>query len=315
MIKHRHTRTEYNNTFIFIHVTFYKEVNDLEQYLDYYRFYLESLYSSPHTRKQYWIDANQLVKYLSNTNGNIQTELKDILNNYRNELLKNYNSIASVNRKLYSLKVFLSFLQDRNVIRFIPEDILQPIDIEKKELKTLTYNQFNQLLNTSLSLYESTSDQPYKWVALRNFCIVLVIAKLGLKPSEVVRMKWSHFGKGEVKIIQSKGFREIEVSDSLLKWLQIYKEETIEINNIENDYVWLGIGNKKNEPITVKTIERIFQSLSNNVGFYVNATMLRYYVLENEWSGSQEEHLSELYKQFGYVRKSVLKERINRFSK
>lgn len=290
-------------------------MKDLELYLEYYRSYLVSLYSSPHTRKQYWIDANQLVKFIANMNFSIENDLKDILKNYKNELLNKYNSIASVNRKLYSLKVFLSFLKDRNVIHFIPEDILQPINMEKNELVTLTNNQVKQLLNTSFSLYQSTNDQPYKWVALRNFCIVLVIAKLGLKPSEVVRMKWSHFGKDVVKIIQSKDFRKIEVSQSELKWLQTFKEKTVEINDIESDFIWLGIGNKKNEPITVKTIERIFQSLSKKVGFYVNATMLRYYVLENEWSSSQEEHLSELYKQFGYVRKSVLQERINRFTK
>lgn len=285
----------------------------MDRYLDYYRFYLESLYSSIHTRKQYWIDANQFVKFMTSMNFTFNDDLRGIMKNYRNELLKKYNAIASVNRKLSSLKVFFSFLMDRNIIRTIPEDILQPFNVEKNELVTLTTKQMDRLLNTSFNLFQTSVEQPYKWVALRNFCIVLVIAKLGIKPSEVVRMKWSHFGEDEVKIIQSKGYREMEISDSVIRWLHVFKEETVENMNVESNFIWLGIGNKKSDPITVKTIERIFQSLSKQVGFYVNATMLRYYVMDDEWSSTHEDHLNELYKQFGYVRRSVLNDRVQRF--
>ena len=285
------------------------------KYLDYYRAHLESLKKSPHTIKQYCIDTEQFLNYIQKNNLKLKEELDSVLIGYKQFLETEYTQISSFNRKVSSLKNFLSFLQERNIIDTVPNDALKQNKLEKKNIHPLTQTRLNLVLSVYLNKYRRISDQEFGWIALRNFCAVRVIAELGLKPIEVVEMKWTHIHNNEIKVIRSKSVRTLSLSKSLIDWLELYKNETKMIFPLceQVDYMWLGIGNKKYQPITEKTIERIFQTISKEVGFKVTATALRYSKIQNELDEKVDEQLNLLYTQLGYARKGVLLERVERF--
>ena len=163
--------------------------------------------------------------------------------------------------------------------------------------------------------YEIAQTEEHQWLALRNADIIFVIAELGIKPAELVKMEWKHWNEdtNELVILSMKKFRTLNISLKLSQLLERYKEETRQFlsNSEHSPFVWLGIGNKKGEPITVKTIERIFLVMSQKLHYKVTATNLRYYVIQLK--SQQTEALDELVEQFGYARKGVLTERQQRF--
>lgn len=287
----------------------------MDQYVVSYRNHLESINKSPHTIKQYGIDTAQFLDFMQKNNWTFETPIVEIVEAYNKVLEENYASLASINRKRASLKHFLKFLWMRKLIQEVPEDLLKPTKQQKESLKLLTEHQVNEILNYWLEVSASAQDSELKWLALRNFCIVNVMVELGLKPSETTRMKWSHINKNEITILQRKRARKLDLSTSLLRWLMAFRKETeiLLAASQTAEYVWLGLGNKQNDPITVKTIERIYQSLSKGLGFKVTATSLRYTLMNSEVKNLHTQQLSELYQRYGYARKSVLVDRINRF--
>ncbi|WP_158582947.1 tyrosine-type recombinase/integrase [Lysinibacillus yapensis] len=287
----------------------------MDQYLVFYRSYLESIGKSPHTIKQYCIDTEQFLSFMLKNEHTFDTPIKEIVAAYNQQLEENYSSPASINRKKASLKHFLHFLQMRNVIAEIPVHLLTPLKQQKEKLKYYTKQQIEQILNYWFELIETALIPEHRWLALRNFCIVNIMAELGTKPSEVTRMKWTHLKQQEITILQRKRIRTLCLSDSMIDWLEIYKNETKSLlPSSENAaYMWLGLGNKQNEPITVKTIERIYKTISNQVGFKVTPTSMRYTLMNSEVKTHQDEQLKDLYLRYGYARKSVLVDRVNRF--
>ena len=288
----------------------------MQKQVIYYKTYLESLNKSPHTIKQYCIDSKQFLEFLEKNQQTLKQNPYQSILLYKNYINEKYSSSASINRKLSSLNHFLSFLKLRKVITDIPNDLLKPKKIYPQTLKTLTIKQIKMVISFWLQPYKNSEDIEYKWIALRNFCIVNLILELGLKPSEVVGMKWSHIDRNKIKIIQSNKNRTLYLSEMLIKWLNLYHQETNKLSTFDKEveYIWLGLGNKQNESISVKTIERIFQTLSKQLNFKVTATILRYTTINQEVIKLHDVQLQNLFNQFGYSRKSVLNERIKRFN-
>ena len=282
----------------------------------YYKTYLESLKKSPHTIKQYCNDTRQFLNYMKEHQYTFEDPISKIIESYNEFLTDSYSSAASINRKKASLHHFLQFLKQRNRINEIPQNLLKPSRLENKPIQTLSNKQVEKVSRYWIEEYQSSSDNEYKWFALRNFCLVNLMLEIGVKPSEIAGLKWSHIKETEITIIQNNKIRKLLLSDTLLKWLDLFHCETEELlpSSKEGEFVWLGLGNKQNEAISVKTIERIFQSLSNNLGFKVTATVVRYTRIEADVKKTHDEHLYNLYIQYGYARKSVLKDRIQRFN-
>lgn len=288
----------------------------MKQQVAYYKTYLESLKKSPHTIKQYCIDTEQFIKFLQENHIPLNNEINSCLPSYKEYLVNTYNSPASINRKLSSLKHFLYYLKDRNIIDTFPVELLQPVHRQLTKFDTLTSKQVEEVLNYWLQIYQLSGNPEYRWLALRNFCIVNLIVELGLKPSEVVAMKWSHIHEKDITIIDQRKNRKIVLSDSQIAWLALLKEETHQFfPRCENiDYIWLGLGNQQYEPITVKTIERVFQAISKGLGFTVTATKLRYTSIHHNVQQVYNVQLKQIYERFGYARKSVLVDRIKRLN-
>lgn len=287
------------------------------RYLEFYKAYLVSLNKSPHTIKQYCIDIEQFISYINECNLFFENNLDLAVEQYVSYLNETYDSITTFNRKIASLKHFLFFLKSRDVIQEVPIGGLIPKKLTEHAIKTLQEEQLKKVINYWFILYRRSDDEVYKWIALRNFCIVRIISELSLKPSEVVEMKWSHINEQSIIVTKQKRARRVKLSSTMIGWLLIYKKAAEDLlpASLDIDFIWLGIGNKQHEPITVKTIERLFQAISRGLGFKVTATMLRYSTINNEITKKSDANLDELYNEFGYSRKSVLIDRFKRFTK
>ena len=281
-------------------------------YVKAFEAYLKSLNKSFYTIKQYTIDAKQFAEIIKD-----QTDMNEALLLYAKTIQEKYPSINSVNRKFASMRHFLSFLQLRGVVSVYNETILQPLAKQQTKLDVLSEKQVKTALSFWPHQYDIALTDENEWLALRNTAIVFVIAELGIKPAELVRMEWKHVD-AEAKqliVLASKKFRVLEVSTKLLDLLLRYKEHTQTFMPlIENSpFVWLGVGNVMGEPVSVKTIERIYKAMSEQLGFKVTATNMRYHAIQKELSATDEK--DQLYEQFGYARKGVLTEREQRFLK
>lgn len=281
-------------------------------YVKAFEAYLRSLNKSSYTVKQYTLDAKQFAEIVA-----MQTSIDDALQLYEVTITMHYQSVNSINRKYAATRHFLSFLQLRDVIKNYSPKYLQPSNKEPALIKTLAQQQAKKALAVWIQKYEHAKTEEDAWLALRNATIVAVIAELGIKSAEVVRMEWKHFHEEAQQwtVIAAKKSRKLELSNALMKQLLFYKKETQKWLPIANDVsiVWLGLGNKKGESITVKTIERIFSTISQQVGFKVTTTNLRYRAIQNELAEFHEP--IELFEQFGYARKGVFTERQQRITK
>ncbi|ATP40248.1 recombinase XerD [Solibacillus sp. R5-41] len=287
----------------------------MEQIMPYvkaFEAYLRSVNKSPYTVKQYTLDAKQFAEIVA-----VQTTIEDALQMYEETITKQYHSVNSINRKYASTRHFLSFLQLRDVIKNYSPKYLQPLNKEQAVIKTLEQHQAKKALAVWFQKYEQAKTDEDAWLALRNATIVAVIAELGIKSAEVVRMEWKHFHEASQQwtVIAAKKSRKLPLSNALMKQLLYYQEETLKWMPIASEVsvVWLGLGNKKGQSITVKTVERIFFTISQQVSFKVTTTNLRYRAMQNELADFNK--LTELYEQFGYARKGVFTERQQRMTK
>ncbi|KGR76938.1 tyrosine-type recombinase/integrase [Ureibacillus sinduriensis] len=288
----------------------------MEELASHFKGYMESLGKSRHTIKQYGIDTEQFLRFMQDHHLSFDDHLHNIVGTYNSYLEEVYSSAASINRKRASLLQLLTFLEQRKIVSGIPVRLLKPTRLDSKPIQTLTIEQLKKVTNYWFEVYQTALNTENRWIALRNFCLVNMLLELGLKPSEITALKWSSIKGREVTIVQNKKSRKLLLSQIIYNWLELFRYETAELLPLSNkgEFVWLGLGNKQNAPITVKTVERIFQSMSQQLGFKITATVIRYTLIEHEVKNNQEVQLSELYKRYGYSRKSVLLERVSRFN-
>lgn len=269
-----------------------------------YKAHLQTMGKSSYTVKQYALDAKQFADLYK------EDELvNDLLIRYI-EFLKEQYTVNSINRKLAVVRSFLVFLYMRQEVDVYNEALLKPMMKEPIQLSVLSTRQVEQALSVWPSCQFSADTDENEWLAIRNGAITELIAELGLKPAEVVKMQWKHidFDKNMLTVLASKAYRTIAFSPKLHAVLTHYKEKTAIFYPAlaESEFSWISVGNVKGQPVTVKTIERIFQFISRNVGFKVTATNLRYATIQ------QLADKEDLYKQLGYARKGVLLERQQR---
>lgn len=283
-------------------------------YTEAFRAFLQGLNKSRHTIKQYVNDAKQFEKFLDEES--YREKFSAGLKAYIDQLHTKYNTANSINRKLAAMRSYLEFLYSRKYIKAYDESVLEPVAKQKPKLSALTDKELRGVLNCWHQMYEIAETDENAWLAMRNLAITYTIAILGIKPAELVKMKWSHINEEEmnIKIIERLSYRTLELPADLLAVLLQYKQETeLFFPQLEAvDEMWLGVGNKLGEPITVKTVERVFLQLSKLLGFKVTCTNLRYTVIETYMKQQKDE---ELFAKFGYARKGVLIERHKRLLK
>ncbi len=285
-----------------------------DHYTEAFRAFLIGLNKSQHTIKQYVNDAKQFEKFLDEES--YRDSFSEGLKAYIHHLHTKYTTANSINRKLAALRSYLEFLYSRKYIKVYDETLLESVAKQHPKLVALTDKELRSVLNCWHQMYSIAETDENAWLAMRNLAITYTIAMLGIKPAELVKMKWSHINEKEmtINIMERLSYRTLEMPSDLLSILLQYKKETkIFFSQLkEIDEMWLGVGNKLGEPITVKTVERIFLQLSKLLDFKVTCTNLRYTVIEMYMKQQEDD---DLFAKFGYARKGVLIERHKRLLK
>ncbi|MFF2796459.1 tyrosine-type recombinase/integrase [Lysinibacillus xylanilyticus] len=280
-----------------------------------YLLLLNSLKKSAATKKQYNIDGQQLLAFAHENNYmNVDHHLKELLFTYSNYLKEAYTNVNTFNHKIATIRGFVDFVFLREWVKpFDYEGILQPKKRQKEALTLLTKKQLMQIANVWPTYFQYAKTMEHAWLARRNGCIVQLLMETGCKPAELVRMKWSHinFDASAIFIVNNNGRREIKLSPILMNMLMHFKEATEELHDEKlGEWVWVSEASQS-KAISTKTIERIFQTISKDIGTNVRATDLRYTVMQKAFQS--EKTIENIQEKMGYVRKWVLTERHGRF--
>ncbi|KOY83596.1 site-specific integrase [Lysinibacillus macroides] len=280
-----------------------------------YLLLLQSLKKSAATKKQYNMDGQQFLTFAYEKNYlYVDQHFKDLLVLYCNYLKETYSNINTFNHKIATLRGFIDFIFLREWLEpFDYQHILQPKKRQKEALQLLTNKQIMQISNVWPTYFQYAKTAEHAWLARRNGCIVQMLMETGCKPAELVRMKWTHFNYDEssLYIANRNGRRAIKLSALLMDMLAHYQKETKTLHQQEvGEWVWVSEASQT-KPITTKTVERIFQTISQEIGKNVRATDLRYTVMQRAFQ--QEKTLEHIQQEMGYVRKWVLTERQQRF--
>lgn len=276
---------------------------------------LNSLKKSAATKKQYNLDGQQFLAFAHENNYlNVDHHLKELLFIYSNYLKETYTNVNTFNHKIATLRGFIDFVFLREwVDPFDYEGILQPKKRQKEALTLLTKKQLIQIANVWPTYFQYAKTLEHAWLARRNGCIVQLLMETGCKPAELVRIKWSHiqFDASIIYIANQNGRREIKLTSILMNMLAHYKEATEELHEEKlGEWVWVSEASQS-KSISTKTIERIFQTISKDIGTNVRATDLRYTVMQKAFQS--EKTIENIQEKMGYVRKWVLTERQERF--
>ncbi|MFJ7730716.1 tyrosine-type recombinase/integrase [Lysinibacillus sp. NPDC097231] len=287
----------------------------LEKAWNSYLLLLKSLKKSAATKKQYNIDGQQFLAFAHEENYlYVDHHFKELLLLYSNYLKETYVNVNTFNHKVATLRGFVDFVLLREWVQpFDYEVILQPKKKQKEALKLLTKKQLIQISNVWPTYFQYTKTLEHAWLARRNGCIVQMLMETGCKPAELVRMKWVHIHMESslIYIANQNGRREIKLSQMLMEMLEQYKKATEDMHQQEEgEWIWVSEASQV-KPITTKTVERIFQTISKEIGTNVRATDLRYTVMQKAFQS--EKTIENIQQTMGYVRKWVLTERQGRF--
>ena len=275
----------------------------MEHYLNGYKQFLENTSKSPHTIKQYVLDAKHFIHFWTQ---HAENDFSSILSHFRNDLMVNYHNSNSINRKLAGTHKFVRFLYDRAYISSYNETIFEPIDKTIVDLIHLSNNEIATIYQSLNKLIEIADEPEHEFLAKRHLALFTIFITTGIKPIECVKMKWVHVQEERLIIPQKLQPRIIPMPRQVYETL-IELKDVSEVIFGEQPYVWLGIGNKKGDSITEKTIERFFMMLSEMVNFKVTATMCRYTVIDAQQK-------NDIFAQIGYSRKDVLTERLKKLN-
>lgn len=268
---------------------------------------------SSHTQKQYRIDGNHFISSMERLEKQTISEclVLNILEDYKEELLKMYGSKQTINRKLSSLRSFVSFSARRG---WIEEDISSLIELLPKE-KSKIQSSNSKIEVALVELFRTKQEQAkttkMRWLYERNSLMVECMIQTGIKTSEIINMKPAHLiNLSGYLVIPEKGIqnRLTPISELMKEKILIFYRQTIELFSLVNppEYIWIGLGKSGKTPMNEKMVERVFRIGSENLEVRVTATSIRYGLIQNKKEESQE-----VYKQLGYSRVDTLAERLN----
>ncbi|KOS68472.1 integrase [Lysinibacillus contaminans] len=287
----------------------------IQNALDSYLLLLTSLKKSAATKKQYYLVGQQFLEFAHNKNiFQLDEQFKELIFLYTKYLQETYENVNTYNHKVATIRSFVDFLLLREWVEpFDYEAILQPKKRVKAPLKVLTKEQLVKISDVWPTYFQYAKTEDHLWLARRNGCIVQMLLETGCKPAELVHMKWAHIDEpvSQIRLSNHNGRRALKISTILLEMLLYYREATEEIHQEPiGEWLWVSEASQV-KPITTKTVERIFQTISKEVGETVRATDIRYTVMQKALQS--ENALENIQQQMGYVRKWVLTERGKRF--
>jgi len=195
--------------------------------------------------KEYLIYINNVKNYSQNTIKSYSSDIKHYFENteiigefssYLKHLNKNRYSKTSINRKITSIRTFLSWAVDNDYFDQNQIKIVNNLKVEKKLPNVLTSSYINRLLD---SLPESSQKD------LRDKAILELMYSSGLRVSEVSNLTLNSINKNNSLRVLGKGSKERVLPMTKRAYDCIKKYIEISRSKFENDksknYLFLGV--------------------------------------------------------------------------
>tara|TARA_Y100000816_G_scaffold184369_1_gene133645 strand:- start:12 stop:881 length:870 start_codon:yes stop_codon:yes gene_type:complete len=195
--------------------------------------------------EEYLIYINNVKNYSQNTIKSYNSDIKHYFENtesvgefssYLKHLNKNNYSKTSINRKITSIRTFLSWAVDNNYFNQNQIKIVNNLKVEKKLPNVLTASYINRLLD---SLPESSEKD------IRDKAILELMYSSGLRVSEVSNLTLNSINKNNSIRVLGKGSKERVLPMTKRAYVSTKKYIETSRPKFENDksknYLFLGV--------------------------------------------------------------------------
>ena len=195
--------------------------------------------------EEYLIYINNVKNYSQNTIKSYNSDIKHYFENtesvgefssYLKHLNKNKYSKTSINRKITSIRTFLSWAVDNNYFNQNQIKIVNNLKVEKKLPNVLTSSYINRLLD---NLPESSEKD------IRDKAILELMYSSGLRVSEVSNLTSNSINKNNSIRVLGKGSKERVLPMTKRAYLSTKKYIETSRPKFENDksknYLFLGV--------------------------------------------------------------------------
>ena len=195
--------------------------------------------------EEYLIYINNVKNYSQNTIKSYNSDIKHYFENtesvgefssYLKHLNKNKYSKTSINRKITSIRTFLSWAVDNNYFNQNQIKIVNNLKVEKKLPNVLTSSYINRLLD---SLPESSEKD------IRDKAILELMYSSGLRVSEVSNLTLNSINKNNSIRVLGKGSKERVLPMTKRAYVSTKKYIETSRPKFENDksknYLFLGV--------------------------------------------------------------------------
>ena len=195
--------------------------------------------------EEYLIYINNVKNYSQNTIKSYNSDIKHYFENtesvgefssYLKHLNKNKYSKTSINRKITSIRSFLSWAVDNNYFNQNQIKIVNNLKVEKKLPNVLTASYINRLLD---SLPESSEKD------IRDKAILELMYSSGLRVSEVSNLTLNSINKNNSIRVLGKGSKERVLPMTKRAYVSTKKYIETSRPKFENDksknYLFLGV--------------------------------------------------------------------------
>ena len=195
--------------------------------------------------EEYLIYINNVKNYSQNTIKSYNSDIKHYFENtesvgefssYLKHLNKNKYSKTSINRKITSIRTFLSWAVDNNYFNQNQIKIVNNLKVEKKLPNVLTASYINRLLD---SLPESSEKD------IRDKSILELMYSSGLRVSEVSNLTLNSINKNNSIRVLGKGSKERVLPITKRAYVSTKKYIETSRPKFENDksknYLFLGV--------------------------------------------------------------------------
>ena len=195
--------------------------------------------------EEYLIYINNVKNYSQNTIKSYNSDIKHYFENtesvgefssYLKHLNKNKYSKTSINRKITSIRTFLSWAVDKNYFNQNQIKIVNNLKVEKKLPNVLTSSYINRLLD---NLPESSEKD------IRDKAILELMYSSGLRVSEVSNLTSNSINKNNSIRVLGKGSKERVLPMTKRAYVSTKKYIETSRPKFENDksknYLFLGV--------------------------------------------------------------------------
>ena len=242
------------------------------------------------TLDSYSRDIQNFVNFLTETDTRGGDVSAQVLEEYKNWLLNRGSKSSSIRRAVIAIRVFFRWLEEKGHVHGNPLEELPVPAHEQIKTRRIPLTSVEAMLSNALITVNSIK-------AARDVALLLLISREGLKASELVALKWSHFfASAENGRLMIPGARprtiELEAETcnalrSLRKTLQTDSRTRMDITNDSPLFVSFKGADARSVlwGITRHGLKFAIYELGDSVGLHhLNAEQLRHLAMAHKLS-------------------------------